>query len=264
MASSKEAIRDFLRVKGISKDKDVEELCLSNRKLLEVMDLKRFKYLKQLWLNRNKIRRVNFLHSNFRLCELHLHDNYLSDISGSLRHLTCLVVLTLQNNYLTDLVKTVKEFSRMHALRVLNLFDNPLALEPEYRLFVIKSIPALKILDESVVTQCERDKAQRMYQHEPGKLKGTVAFGRKALGPAHTDPAAIPKKYGTRPETPANNYVKNKPTFESLEEAVQARQMTKSLNVYSMLDWSTVPRSVDKHRCGGHCELPSFITYVFQ
>ncbi|CAG5116232.1 unnamed protein product [Candidula unifasciata] len=264
MASSKEVIRDALLMKGISKDKDVEELSLSNRKLLDVVDLGRFKYLKHLWLNGNKIRRVNFLHSNFRLCELYLHDNLLSDISGSLRHLTCLVVLTLQNNYLTDLATTVKEFDRMYALRVLNLFNNPVALEPGYRVFVINSLPSLTIFDGLGITKYERDKAHIICRRNSEKVKDTVAFGRRSQGHPCMYSPTRPKIISTRPETPAKSFLKSHPPFENLEEAVQARQMTKSLNVYSMLDWSTVPRSEDKRRSGGHFDLPCFITHVFR
>ncbi len=59
---------------------------------------------------------------NFRLSELHLHDNQLSDISGCIRHLTCLTTLTLHNNQLTKLDKVMKEFDRMHTLGVLSMY----------------------------------------------------------------------------------------------------------------------------------------------
>ena len=67
-----------------------------------------------------QLHRINFLSVNFRLSELHLHDNQISDVSGCLRQLTCLTVVTLHNNQLTKLDKVMKEFDRMNSLSVLS------------------------------------------------------------------------------------------------------------------------------------------------
>ena len=65
---------------------------------------------------------VGFLSHNFRLAELYLHDNLLSDVSGQLGHMTTLRVLFLHNNQLTDLQKVVMELKHMTGL--LNLSES--------------------------------------------------------------------------------------------------------------------------------------------
>nr|XP_005997596.1 PREDICTED: leucine-rich repeat-containing protein 72 isoform X3 [Latimeria chalumnae] len=117
------------------------------RGLTEVISLARFRMLKYLWLNNNKIRRLTCLTKNYRLTELYLNNNELFDITGALIHLTSLQILLLHNNQLTKLEETVKELREMQYLQRLNLFNNPLAQEPGYRLFVIHHIPSLEILD---------------------------------------------------------------------------------------------------------------------
>ncbi|RUS69896.1 hypothetical protein EGW08_022347 [Elysia chlorotica] len=268
MASSEEAIELALQRRGVKKDKDVEELYLSNRGLVEVIELKRFRYLKKLWANGNKLHRVNFLSVNFRLSELHLHDNQISDISGCLRQLTCLTVVTLHNNQLTKLDKVMKEFDRMNSLSVLNLFNNPIAQEPEYRLFVINSVPSLTLLDRAEVTKSERDISRRIYHQVEEKMKDKVAFGRASQGPPSLYfPSASPRKsISTRPGTGeiANNFLKNSPSFATPEEAVNTRRLKKSLTMYSNFDWGRVPRIQERRRSEAQFGSPRIITQVYR
>ncbi|XP_025087206.1 leucine-rich repeat-containing protein 72-like isoform X2 [Pomacea canaliculata] len=147
----------------IKKDKDVTELYLAHRNLTDVHDLKRFPYLMILWLNGNQLRYITCLSTNFRLCELYLHDNKLTEIPGALRHLTCLRVLMLHNNQLTKLEKVLSELQKMLSLQTLSLFDNPIALEPEYRLFVIHKVPSLSLLDR----QGEKEYANNYLKNSP-------------------------------------------------------------------------------------------------
>ncbi|WAR01127.1 LRC72-like protein [Mya arenaria] len=55
------------------------------------------------------LRGISCLSGNFQIRELYLQNNELTDVSGSLRHLTCLEVLMLHNNQLTKLDRLVKE-----------------------------------------------------------------------------------------------------------------------------------------------------------
>eukprot|EP00062_Callorhinchus_milii_P014362 gi/632963504/ref/XP_007897919.1/ PREDICTED: leucine-rich repeat-containing protein 72 [Callorhinchus milii] len=127
---------------------DVHELYLANEQLTEAPDVSRFSLLKYLWLNNNKIKKVTFSPANYILCELYLHNNKLTDITGSLKNVKSLRILTLHNNWLTDVLKTVKEFRNLKFLHTLNLFHNPLALEPDYRLYLIYYVPSLQNLDQ--------------------------------------------------------------------------------------------------------------------
>ena len=56
--------------------------------------------------------------------------------------------------------------SRFAFLEQLDLFGNPLAEEPDYRLKIIKAMPQIKILDRHKVTQIERTKADVLAERE--------------------------------------------------------------------------------------------------
>ena len=58
----------------------------------------------------------------YRITELYLQNNDLSDISGTLSHLRNLQVLMLQKNQLPDLNGTLQEIKSLLALRFLSKF----------------------------------------------------------------------------------------------------------------------------------------------
>ena len=68
-------------------------------------------------------------------------------------------VLLIANNQLRDLDVFLEFLSKFAFLEQLDLFGNPLAEEPDYRLKIIKYMPQIKILDRHKVTQIERTKA---------------------------------------------------------------------------------------------------------
>ena len=55
--------------------------------------------------------------------------------------------LLASNNKIKDLEKTLNYLQRFAFLQQLDLFGNPVAEEPEYRLRVISALPQLKIFD---------------------------------------------------------------------------------------------------------------------
>ncbi|ESP04711.1 hypothetical protein LOTGIDRAFT_237258 [Lottia gigantea] len=181
--SSEEVITELLDQQSIKKDKDVEELYLAKRNLTEVCDLRQFRFLKYLWLNGNKLRRISCLEGNCRLVELYLQNNQLVSIDGALRHLTCLKLLFLHNNQLRKLDLVLNELKKMTCLDTLSLFDNPLSQEPDYRIHVLNSIKSLQILDRQEVSKSERDVTKKIYQQEAEHISQTIAFGRRTQGP---------------------------------------------------------------------------------
>ncbi|XP_066305345.1 leucine-rich repeat-containing protein 72-like [Branchiostoma lanceolatum] len=254
-----------LEERGIRKDIDVTLLYLSERNLKEVCDLGRFKILRYLWLNGNKLRRIDCILNNFRLSELYLENNELIDISGALGHLTCLQVLMLHNNQLTKLEEVVRELRPMQALRVLNLFNNPLAQENEYRSYVIHHLPSVELLDRKEVLQSERDRAWRMYEQEQYLLRETIAFGRRAEGlpprtrsqDRHKRPSTIPEK-----DVVANNF--DIPPYENPNHAVALRSVSRAVMQYSMFDWSKMPKAEERRLAEGSPELPQIMTIRFK
>nr|DBA25293.1 TPA: hypothetical protein GDO54_012840 [Pyxicephalus adspersus] len=172
-------IAEQIKKRRYRKDSDVQELYLARKELREFTDLSRFRMLKYLWLNHNKISRVNFLNTNFRLSELHLDHNELCDITGSLKHLTSLHTLMLNDNRLTKLQATVQELKRMTNLRVLNLFHNPLEQESGYRAYVVHHLPSVELLDREQVRQKEREEAFKLFNPERTAVLQSLGFGRR-------------------------------------------------------------------------------------
>ena len=92
---------------------------------------------------------------------MYCQNNQLSNVEG-LRRFKFLQVLLIGDNQLRDLDVFLEFISRFAFLDQLDLFGNPLAEEPDYRLKIIKAMPQIKILDRHMVTQIERTKADRM------------------------------------------------------------------------------------------------------
>ena len=82
----------------------------------------------------------------------------MSDIDG-IKKFKFLNVLLISENELRDLDVFLEFLSKFAFLEQLDLFGNPLAEEPDYRLKIIKTMPQIKILDRHKVTQIERTKA---------------------------------------------------------------------------------------------------------
>lgn len=82
-----------------------------------------------------------------RLTTLIFHNNRVSRIDEKIgQFLPNLEWLLLNNNRLSDL-KDIEPLRACKKLTHLSLLDNPLALEKNYRLFVIHRLPTLRMLD---------------------------------------------------------------------------------------------------------------------
>jgi len=161
----------------------VVELYLGGCKLKDVKSLARFTNLQRLWLNSNNLRTLKIkqkcfscIRSNYRITELHLQKNELISITGTISHLHNLQVLMLHNNQLNDIKGSVKEISSIFTLKRLNFFGNPLALDENYRSFIIYSLPSVSVLDRRNISTEERIAAEEFFK--PSKTKNQVAFGR--------------------------------------------------------------------------------------
>lgn len=89
--------------------------------------------------------------TNFRVKELYCQNNSLSSIEG-IRRFKFLQVLLIGDNQLRDLDVFLEFLSKFAFLEQLDLFGNPLAEEPDYRLKIIKAMPQIKTLDRHKVT----------------------------------------------------------------------------------------------------------------
>lgn len=137
---------------------EMREIHLAGRGIQRLHNLQAFVSLDCLWLNNNRLTSLDGLEANFRLKLIYLHNNELVRLQpeGSLEQCTFLQNLTLNGNRLDDLDNVTAELRTLRHLHVLDLFDNPLAQEDNYRLRVIAALPTLHTLDRHDVTPEER------------------------------------------------------------------------------------------------------------
>lgn len=111
-----------------------------------------------MWFNKNRLTRLEHLDTNSRIREVFAQNNRLVSLTG-LKNCKFLRVLIASNNQIQNLEKQLSFISRYGFLKKLDLSENPIADEPEYRLRLIYHAPQVEILDCAVVKGPERIKA---------------------------------------------------------------------------------------------------------
>lgn len=91
----------------------------------------------------------------------------MNNING-IKKFKFLEVLLLANNKLRDLDRFLVQLTKFQYLKQLDLFGNPLAEEPDYRMKIIYLMPQILTLDRHMVTVAERIKAKKICEHEYG------------------------------------------------------------------------------------------------
>ncbi|XP_077346820.1 leucine-rich repeat-containing protein 72 isoform X1 [Lithobates pipiens] len=261
-------IKEQIEKCGYRMDSDVHELYLGRKGLREITDLSRFRMLKYLWLNHNKISRVNFLSTNFRLSELHLDHNELCDITGSLKHLTSLHTLMLNDNRLTQLQATVQELKRMTNLRVLNLFHNPLQQDSGYRAYVVQHLPSVELLDREQVRQKEREEAFKLFNPERTAVLQSLGFGRRTNSVLGGRPPIQGSASSCRSMEHSGDCditgASDRENILPFEDQVLLRGYQRSIMRFSFVDWSRVPPSFQKRTTDQPCDPPPLISVEFR
>ncbi|XP_037241934.1 dynein regulatory complex subunit 3 isoform X1 [Falco rusticolus] len=164
--------------------KNVTELQLSFRNILQVDNLWQFENLTKLQLDNNVIEKIEALDSLVHLVWLDLSFNNIEVIEG-LDTLVKLQDLSLYNNRISkiehmDMLQELQIFSigknnlttlqdviylrRFKNLRTLNLIGNPLCDDEQYTLFVVAHLPDLVYLDFRLVCDTMREVAVLKYQ----------------------------------------------------------------------------------------------------
>ena len=95
---------------------------------------------------------------NIEICSLSLNKIHSLKDFASLKKLT---ELYLRKNSISDLTE-VKFLTYCPLLKVLWLWDNPIAEHPLYRNYIIKLLPNLVKLDNAAVTPEEKNEAMKM------------------------------------------------------------------------------------------------------
>ncbi|XP_027430024.1 leucine-rich repeat-containing protein 72 isoform X3 [Zalophus californianus] len=211
-----QAVEDQLKICGFKRDADVFELFLSQKDLTEVIDLSRFKKLKYLWLQHNKLQGITFLTRNYCLVELYLNNNAIFDIGG-LHSLPSLYLLLLHHNELTNIDATVRE---------------------------LKGMPNLKILK---VTEDERRAMITIFHHERTRIIQSIAFRGRV--DASWNPRAPFKQKPAQRVPPDFAFANNvdKTVFDDPEDAVLVRSVKRSAMGITSLNWDTVPTREEKY-----------------
>ncbi|KAM9598955.1 dynein regulatory complex subunit 3 [Morphnus guianensis] len=164
--------------------KDVTELQLGFRNILQIDNLWQFENLTKLQLDNNIIEKIEALESLVHLVWLDLSFNNIEVIEG-LDTLVKLQDLSLYNNRISkiehmDTLQELQIFSigknnlttledviylrRFKNLRTLNLTGNPLCHDEQYTLFVVAHLPDLVYLDFKLVSDTTREVAVLKYQ----------------------------------------------------------------------------------------------------
>lgn len=138
------------------------ELHMGRKGISELWGLESFTNLHTLWLNDNELNSLEGLDRNIRLLHLHCHGNNITSILETLQHLKFLTNLTLNENQLTDIEEVISELRHLKNVQVLDLSDNPITQEDNYRLRMIAELPWLHILDKQAITNEERKKAKKV------------------------------------------------------------------------------------------------------
>lgn len=139
------------------------ELHLGNRKITDLCGFEAFSNLTTLWINNNRIAELVGLENNFRLRNLYAHGNRIKYLEGS-----CLEVfkflnnLTLNDNHLEVIQDVIDALKHLRHLESLDLFNNPIAQEDNYRLLIIGELPWLHVLDRKSITDEERRDAKKL------------------------------------------------------------------------------------------------------
>jgi len=144
---------------------NADQLHLAGRGIERLAKMEAFVSLDTLWLNDNKLDSLEGLEENFRIKSLYLHNNRFKRLNEDcLSHCTFLTQVTLNGNQLEDLNNVFDELRPCHHLHYLDLFDNPIAQEDNYRLRVIAELPSIEVLDRHAVTAEERVAAKALLE----------------------------------------------------------------------------------------------------
>eukprot|EP01137_Pigoraptor_chileana_P035013 Opistho-2@28418 len=180
--SIEDVIQEFMERHRLKKPDEILEMYMGEMSLESAPDLSHLSQLQVLWLNRNKLRTLDFLRQNIRLKQLYLQHNRIGSISDVFQGMRHLQVLLLQDNQLRGLKETVAALKILTELEVLNLFGNPAAQELNYRLYVVHNLPSLRILDRKEITEIERFKARALFEPIRETIRQSIAFGRRNVG----------------------------------------------------------------------------------
>ncbi|KAI4885617.1 hypothetical protein NFI96_019058, partial [Prochilodus magdalenae] len=147
----------------LSRLTNLKVLFLQGNDIVQVEGLEGLRNLRELALDKNRLKSVSSTSFSFQvaLLELHLSENRLRDLSH-LHPLGQLRSLHLDNNKLQD-VAELEKLEVLPSLIELSVVGNPVARRCLHRSVVVLRLPGLQVLDGITVTLEERTRAELMY-----------------------------------------------------------------------------------------------------
>ncbi|CAH1772555.1 unnamed protein product, partial [Owenia fusiformis] len=116
----------------------------------------------------NDIRKLDSFPLLKRLKTLLFNNNRVSRITENLEEsLPNLETLILTNNNMREL-GDIDVLSTVKTLSTLSLLGNPITTKEHYRLYIVHTLPNLRLLDFRKIKQKERDAAQRLFKGKRG------------------------------------------------------------------------------------------------
>eukprot|EP00754_Rhynchopus_humris_P040123 Rhum_TRINITY_DN2316_c0_g1::Rhum_TRINITY_DN2316_c0_g1_i1::g.6796::m.6796 len=158
-------------------------------------NIQKFTNLEVLWINDNNLSRIAGLlpddaaldgyaanpaaRGTRRLKQLYASNNRLETLKGDVEKLSYLEVLILGKNQLRNMEAVCQTLSQLKSLTHLDLLDNPLAEEANYRHYVIFRLRSLTLFDRHLVTDAERNHAAMLFGPKANTTSG-YSFGSTA------------------------------------------------------------------------------------
>lgn len=120
-----------------------------------------FVNLQIAWFNNNQLTQLNNLENCFRIRDLYIQNNRIVTLNF-LPMFKFIRTLMASGNQIKNLDKQILMIKRANYLNKLDLFDNAVADEPDYRLRMIYHVPQVEILDRLGVTDEQRRRADEV------------------------------------------------------------------------------------------------------
>lgn len=175
----------------------------------------------------NDIRKLEGFPLLKRLKCLLLNNNRVCRIGEGLEtYLPNLETLVLTNNNMQDL-SDLEPLGSIKSLRYLSLMRNPIVNKQNYRLYVIHSVPQIRVLDFQRIKQRERDAAERLFGGKRGEK--LVNGARKSKTNKFVPGEALAK-------TPASQTAKKNPQKNNIAAIKAAIANAKSLEEVQRLE----------------------------
>ncbi|CAF3420460.1 unnamed protein product [Rotaria sp. Silwood1] len=160
----------------LNKIPSLRSLFLQGNEITKVEGLEALRNLRELVLDKNKIRVITetsfFFQTN--LVELHLEENRIRELSYFDR-MVKLEKLFLGSNKVQE-ISEMEKLTPLICLGELSLINNPVSRKTTYRFFVTYRLPQIQILDEQLITEEDRFRAEIYYAEtsQPPGIPGAV------------------------------------------------------------------------------------------